>query len=373
MRVSTFFVLCLFTIKVIGQSPIMENEEAMALIKKATFHIYNTENQQAIGYINKLQDLLPNYPAAPMMHALNINWSHFPLDTESKEFASLKKHLLTSLERTEEILDKDDENIEGIFFAMSIHSWLAQFYDEAGSTFKALSSAKKAYHYMKKGFDLTDQSAEFYFSTGLFNYYRVQYPESNPVYKPFMWFFRSGDKALGIKQLKIASQQALFTKSEAAMYLAHLYLRYEKDPISALTYSRSLIKSFPKNPVFKVNYVEALLEARRYAEAKLIIEGLLGLPEPFFRMSAEIFHGMYLEKHMKELTKAKAFYLKGIDAGASLGDKAENRLSFAYAGLARIAHKEGDQEQALTYYKKASKLAQYRTIKEEAKAYQNAN
>ncbi|MGI9543973.1 MAG: tetratricopeptide repeat protein, partial [Cyclobacteriaceae bacterium] len=287
--------------------------------------------------------------------------------------AALKKHLLTSLERTHAILDKDDENIEGIFFAMAINSWLAQFYDEDGSTFKALGSAKRAYTFMKKGFDLTDKSPEFYFSTGLYNSYRVQYPESNPVYKPFMWFFRSGDKALGIKQLKIASQRALFTKSEAAMYLAHLFLRYEKDPISALTYSRSLINNFPKNPVFKVNHVEALLEAKRYADAQSIIENLLRLPQPFFRMSAEIFHGMYLEKHLKDLTKAKAFYLKGIETGTSLGDKAENRLSFAYAGLARISHKEGDQDQALTYYKKASKLAQYRTIKEEAKAYQNAN
>jgi len=230
MRVYIFISLFFCTFLLSAQTPLLENKEAMDLIKKGTFHIYNTDYKKAKVYIDQLQKLLPKHPAAPMMYALNINWSQFPLETDTDEFAALKNHLLTALERTEVKLEKDEDDIEGIFFAMAIHSWLAQFYDEDGSTFKALGSAKRAYNYMKKGFDLTDRSPEFYFSTGLYNYYRVQYPESNPVYKPFMWFFRNGDKALGLKQLKIASAKALFTRAEASMYLAHLICDMKRIP-----------------------------------------------------------------------------------------------------------------------------------------------
>ncbi len=367
-----FFAL-LFPFEAAAQGDLMDNPTALEHVEKGLFYIYNTESEQAEEYIKQTEKLMPQHPVGPMMKALNINWSENPIEADTEDFRKLIGHLQISLDRTKTYLKNDSENMEAIFFAMAIHSWLAQFYDEDGQTFKALSAAKKAYQYMKIGFEMLDQSPEFYFSTGLYNYYRVQYPESNPIYKPFLWFFRDGNKELGLSQLDHASEKAIFTRAEASMYLAHIYLRYEEEPAKAVKYSRDLVERFPDNTFFKINYTEALLAAAKYTTAYPITQKLLQEEKPFYRMSGEVFTAIHYEKHLANLTMAKTWYQKSLESGEDLGARADNKKSLAYAGLARIAAARQQVDEARSYYRTAMKLAQYDGVKNEARRYLRNN
>lgn len=354
---------------VFSQGALLDQPYALEIVKKGLFHIYNTESKRAEEYIRQVEALMPGHPVGPMMRALNTNWGSNPLEIGSEEFRKLNGFLQLSMDRTDQLLQNDPRDMEAVFFAMAINSWLAQFYDEDGATLKALNAAKKAYHYMKLGFEMLEQSPEFYFSTGLYNYYRVQYPESNPIYKPFMWFFRSGDKELGLAQLQRASEEATFTKAEASMYLAHLNLRYELKPQAAIKFSRHLVEQYPKNVFFKINYTEALLAGDKYQQAFPIIQKLVQEDKSFYKMSGEIFYGLYLEKYARDLQKAGKWYQQSLQTGNDLGRRADNKKSLAYAGLARIAHAQGQAETARAHYRQAHKLAQYHIVKDEAKAY----
>jgi len=369
MKPWVLFLLIFSFLPGIAQKKLLEQKTALDIVEKGLTYIYNTEQRKAEQYIHLVEELMPHHPVAPMMRALNTNWSSNPLETDSEEFNKLIGYLQLSLERTKNYLKRDPDDMEAIFFAMAIYGWLAQFYDEDGHTFKALGAAKNAYHYMKLGFERLDQSPEFYFSTGLYNYYRVVYPEVRPIYKPFVWFFRDGDKQLGLEQLQYASNHALFTKAESSMYLAHIYLRYENQPNAAVKYSNQLVKEFPKNTLFKVNHAESLLSARQYPEALPIIKQLLTEKKDFYRMSGEIFNGLYLENHLKNTKEATNWYRKALETGKDMGPRADNKKSLAYAGLARIAHANGEDESAHKFYKEALKLAQYNKTKEEAKGY----
>lgn len=373
MKYWVIFFLFIFTIRCYAQDRLLEHPQALAVVKKGLFYIYNAQAQEALTYIEKVEKLLPQHPVGPMMRALNTNWSSNPLDIGSTEFNQLNGHLQLSLDRTKKILEQDPDHLEGVFFAMAINSWLAQFYDEDGATLKALNAAKRAYHFMKLGFEMMDQSPEFYFSTGLYNYYRVQYPESNPIYKPFMWFFRNGDKQLGLQQLEEASKTATFTKAEAAMYLAHLNLRYEQKPGMAVKFSGQLVNDYPNNVFFQINYTEALLYAEQYEEAYAIIQNLLNEAKPFYRMSGEIFYGIYLELFEKNHGKALIWYTKSLETGKDLGKRANNKKSLAHIGIARINHAAGNHQQAREHFRQALKLAQYDTVKDQAKAYLRSN
>jgi len=211
-----FFIFCSI-FKTYSQSSLLEHPTGLEVVKKGLYYIYNTDTRKAEQYIHLVEELMPKHPVGPMMRALNTNWSSNPIESDSKEFRQLNGFLQLALDRTKDYLHRNPEDIEAIFFAIAIYGWLAQFYDEDGHTFKALNAAKKAYHYMKIGFDLLDRDPEFYFSTGLYNYYRVQYPESNPIYKPFVWFFRNGDKELGLQQLD-QSANSKFGASKVSYY-----------------------------------------------------------------------------------------------------------------------------------------------------------
>jgi predicted Zn-dependent protease len=369
----TFCLLIFLALNASAQDKLLDQPNTLEIVKKGLHYIYNTETRKAEQYIHLVEELIPQHPVAPMMRALNINWSSNPLESDTPEFRKLLGYLQLSLDRTRVHLKNDPEDQEAVFFAMAIHGWLAQFYDEEGNTFKALNSAKKAYHFMKIGFEKLDQSPEFYFSTGLYNYYRVQYPESNPIYKPFVWFFREGDKELGLKQLDHASKEAIFTRVEASMYLAHIFLRYENQPARAVRYSGELVKAFPKNTFLLINHAEALLAAEEYSKAFNLIESLLVEQKDLYRMSGEIFYGIYLEKYTRDIDGAEKWYQKSLVTGNDLGARADNKKSLAFAGLARIAAARNQKEAARDHYRNALKLAQYDGVKKEAKSYLRDN
>jgi tetratricopeptide (TPR) repeat protein len=157
------------------------------------------------------------------------------------------------------------------------------------------------------------------------------------------------------------------------MYLAHIFLRYENQPARAVRYSGELVKAFPKNTFLLINHAEALLAAQEYSKAFNLIESLLVEQKDLYRMSGEIFYGIYLEKYTRDIDGAEKWYQKSLVTGNDLGARADNKKSLAFAGLARIAAARNQKEAARDHYRNALKLAQYDGVKKEAKSYLRDN
>lgn len=369
MRCKFILLLILLPLDSFSQPRLLDNEEVIALVKQGINHIYNLENEEADKVINKIETLLPGHPVHSLMKAINISWEEAALQHEEAYLKEHKRYLLLTVERAGKILGKNEQNIEGVFFKLAAHSMLAQYYSEEKEYMKALAEAKQAYSFMKKGFDLKEKYPEFYFSSGLYNYYIEQYPESHPIYKPFMWFFADGDKELGLKYLEKATNTAIFTKVEAMTWLAHIHLRYENKPLKAIPYLKKLAASYPKNLFYKTICSEALITVKEYEEAEPIVEELLQNKKPFFQMAGHIQRGMILEKRDLENDKAKTYYKKALGIANTMESKGETYKTLAYSGLARIAHKEGNQKQAISYYKQALEYAHFESMKEEGEKY----
>ena len=348
---------------------ILENKQAYALTEQALAHIYNVDIKASEPLIRQIDQLLPNYPAVPLLEALSVRAAHYPLEPGSKEFGQMKDYLYQVIEQSETLLDEEEDHAEVNFFMLSAYGLLAMYENEDGNYFKAVGQAKSAYSYLKQGFNLLDVYPDFYFSTGLYNYYRVKYPELHPFYKSFMWFFKDGDKALGLQQMDIAFRKSLFLGVESADYLAHIYLFYENRPDQALAYARPLVEDYPDNRYFAVSYVHAALESGKFSGLDPYIQKLIDSDVRYFQVVGNLFRGMLLEKRQR-WDEAEAAYLQSLKLNIGIkGEEAENYRSYAYAGLARIADQEKKYPQAKSLYQKALDAAQYPPVEQEAKAY----
>lgn len=373
MRIILFMIMCAVATASLAQRSIsIENPEVERLIKEDIQHLYNTEIEESKRLNAKIRELLPDHPVNPLLEALAIRAAYQPMEPESPEMAELKKDLYEVVKKAEVMLDKDDDDPEANFFAMAGYGLLAVYEKESGNSMKALSQAKDAYGYLKNGMEMQDEYVEFYFSTGLYNYYRERYPEVHSFYRPFMWFFKSGDKALGLKQVKKAEQESIFMEAEAADYLAHIYLYYENKPKQALVYARKLVNQYPKNLYFNANFLNAALTADNYQNLETPIERLVQNDRPYYQMAGHLFEGMLLEKRDQNYDEAEQQYVKSLEIGTGLkSEEAENYRSYAYAGLARIAHQEKKYAQARNLYEKALSSARYQVVEQEAKKYLN--
>jgi len=352
-----------------AQQILLERKEEVVLTKKALGMIYNFEFDSASAIISELEKITGPHPGIPLLQALSIFWECQPLARGSDQYYKYEKLLLQSAELSEQFLKKDEMDLEGVFFSLAAYGYLASFYADEGNPLKAISNARKAYVSLKKGFTLMDEFKEFYFTTGLYNYYREKYPENHPIYKPFMWLFASGDKRLGLDQLKKASREAVFTRIEAYYYLFHTYLRYEKDPATALIYTSKMVEKHPRNPAFKAYHAEALAAAGRYEEASPIVNQLKNETNPFYTLPAAILDGLMLEKKEKQLEQAEASYRKALDMAEKAGFDTDHYAAMAWAGLARIADKKGEKNKAREFYSKALKLSSYDIVMDEAEEY----
>jgi tetratricopeptide (TPR) repeat protein len=368
----TFTVLLLFFSFSItrAQSSFASDMEVESLLKKSVDLVYNTELEALNQTAQKVERRLPDHPVNPLLKALAIRAAAYPIDVNSEDFEKMRIYLEKTVELSEAMLESDPNNAEANFFALASLGLLSMYENDAGNSLKALGYAKNAYGYLKEGFELKEKYPEFYMSTGLYNYYRVKYPEVNPVYRPFTWFFRDGDIKLGLQQLDRAYRKSIFMRPESAAYLTHIYLHYEEKPRKALPYARDMVDAYPRNLSFVVGYLEASIASGIFSGMDEYVKQLQGSEKTYFRMTGQLFEAMLLEKRDRRWEEAERIYAQAVATGKSLkSDEAQNYRSYAYAGMARTAIAREEHERARDFYKNALSEAKYPPIEKEAKAY----
>lgn len=346
---------------------LFNNPERMELVEKGGHYIYNIKPEAAAEIIAEVKRILPDHPIGYMMEALNIAWQEMPLRTSSSVFPQHKAALEKVIETSQQLQADYKDHPEGVFFESSARGLMAEYYAREGSYIKALGEARRMYALMKKSFDFAEDNIEFSFHTGLYNYFREMYPQRHPVYKPFMWFFKSGSIEKGLAQMDSAANNAILTKIEAHLYLAYIYLRYENQPIKARTYLERIVEEYPNNNYFKAKLLECLILKNEYESALPYLNELQSKPDPYYKMCGEVFYGIYLEKNTKDMDQAKNYYEKGLNTGTHYADKGLYFRSLAHLGLGRIADSRNEPEVAEKHYKMAVDIDENDLVTKEAK------
>ncbi len=353
-------------LSILLKGQVFEPGPIQQLVKQGTDHIYNANEDSAEYYIAKAEKFIPDHPVIPLMRAMSILWANIPLISE-EEFVKMEANLDRAIELAK-IRDEDLEEPEMIFFAMASYGLLAEYYADQGSTMKAVGEANRAYGLMKKGFEIVDSHPEFLLTTGLYNYFREKYPEKHPIYKPLLWFFRSGDKELGLKQLERACNESFLTTVEAHVYLSYIYLRYEYEPKLAQQYLAALCDMYPNNYYAKAKYMESLANPSDFENApKEVLYSLITHESPYYKLAGYVFLGYLEEKIIGNQKKAEYAYRLGLEYGESIPNHGEFFKSFGYLGLGRVLIRKNKMEEAEKSLDKALSYAETDQVKSEAK------
>ncbi|MEM6644272.1 MAG: hypothetical protein AAF616_14935 [Bacteroidota bacterium] len=350
-----------------GTAQVFERKDLQVLVKQGAHHLYNGQKDSAFYYAKKIEIALPMHPIAPLLRAMSILWANIPLI--SPELFELMESHLDSTVMLAKQNDPDLKDPEMVFFSMAAHGVLAEYYADQDHIMKAVTEANKAYGLLKKGFDMVDAYPEFLLATGLYNYFVERYPEKHPVYKPFVWFFRSGDKAVGLKQLEKASRESILTDVEAHVYLSYIYLRYEYKPQLAQKHLSFLCERYPDNYYAKAKYLESLANPKDFQDVSLELIRLLTEQEsPYYQLAGYVFLGYYEEVVKENPVMALDFYRKGISAGEQIPDHGEYFKSFGYLGIGRILSQNDEADEAEKMLGLSLKFAETDQVRKEAKS-----
>lgn len=363
----SFLLLILLLVGLSSSAQLFDQPDRIALVRRGIDHIYNMEPTRAYAVIDSVERVLPDHPVGPLMRSALLLWQSIPYVTADTTFEQFTSQLNEVIRLATRLDGGRQEDPEAIFFELAARGLLAEYFAESGAYMRAATEANKTYNLLKLGAKLIDEIPDFYLTTGVYNYFREKYPERYPVYKPFVWFFRSGDIELGLEQLHLGCEKALLTRVESHIYLSYIYLRYEYQPEKAIAFLGNLMADYPRNRYVKAKYLEALVSGGQGGSLDpQLMDDLIQDPLAYFKMAGYAFKGYAEEKNQKRPLKAKEYYLKSLTYDAESGDKGEFYISLAHIGLARIYRTEKQYDLAIKHGELALQYAETPEITREA-------
>lgn len=361
-----FVFICLQLFSFSATAQLLTDNDAKQSLIKGLDKLYNYEFKEADAFFNKVKTKYPQHPVTPLISALQVQWQNLPIEKNPKAVSIYMSLLEKCQTLAEPMLDDPNKKAEATFFLLASHGYITLAYTYRKEPMKAANEARKAYGYMKDGFGMMERNPEFYFTSGLYNYYRIQYPETHPIVKPLVIFFESGNKKLGLSQLELAVQKSVFSRMEAAYYFMNVNLKYELNYNKAFIYADLLHDKYPNNPIYLMRYTETLVMMGKFEEAITKIHILRKINSPVYQIAANLFDGLIAEKSKKNDKLALEFYnnvLKNVPDERYTKDY----YAMTYLGLGRIAERVGNKKHADDMYKKALSYAENKGVIAEAK------
>ncbi|MCF2506760.1 ABC transporter substrate-binding protein [Dyadobacter sp. CY107] len=366
LRFLFFFTLLFSSLPAPAQ--LLNDPASLKNVQNSLDKIYNYEFDEAQVFMDQVDKKYPNHPVSHILDSFVLFWKYLPIKDNPAKSKEYIHKLDLCLDAINKKYGKNSLDPEAVFYTMVARGYMAMMYNYKGEMMNAAGEGKKAYNAFVEGLKLINKNPEFYFTSGMYNYYVEVYPEEHSIVKPLMLFFKSGDKALGLKQIDNATKVGTITRAEANFYISHIYLKYESKPEKAVFYTDRLIDLYPKNPLFLMKNIESLLLSGKYEQAGKELIALKKVNHGFYPVAWRTFQGLMDEKHEKNDASAQREYLLALKTPHD-DQYTKEYHAMAYAGLARISARAGNKGKARDYYKKCLGKAEYRSVIKEAKAF----
>lgn len=328
--------------------------------------LYNFKFERAEAEFLDLKVRYGWHPLPYFLMGLSDWWKIMPNTKNTAHDESFLAYMDTTIQVAERLYNQSPAyKAEASFFLAAAYGFKGRLYsdEERKNWRKAATVGKNALNYLEESRGTHNLSPELVFGDALYNYFSVWVPENYPALRPLLWFFRKGDKQLGLQQLKEVSYNAFYTRTEAMVWLMRILNSYENDQFQALQISQYLIESHPDNPYFHRYYARMLYSVGRYAEAEPVCKeilrrienGMQGYEATSGRYAA-FFLGQIYESR-KDLEEARIYYEMCVKFAEEIGAVESGYYLYSLISLGEINQAQGNKAEAKRYFQRVRKEA----------------
>src|SRR5258707_988516 len=350
-------------------------------------NLYNFKFDKAEEQFKSFKEKYRWQPLPYFLVGLAEWWKIMPNMKENKYDEKFLAYMDSTIRVSEKLYDHVPEyKIEAAFFLAASYGFKGELYAdfERKNWVKAAAEGRLALKYMEVCREKNNLSPELLFGDALYNYFREWVPENYKSLKPIFWFFRHGDKKLGLQQLKEVSYNAFYTRTEAMVWLMRVLASYENDPQRALQIAEYLHQTYPDNPYFHRYYARMLysngVQLQLQEQCKQILQridsGKVGY-EAVSGRYASFFLGQ-MHDFKRQWEEAKKYYLQSIAYSEQVGATDSGYYFYSLLSLGEIYQKQGDKATDKIYFTKVKKAAgrkdeAYKDAKQRLQKLEKAN
>ena len=372
MTKSLLIFLAIFSVNIFAQKPTYDS-----LVKAGINQIYNIKFDDAERTFQVVKKEYPKHPASRFFFAM-IDWWKIILSEENEEQDDrFYEKIEETVDFCDEILDNNPNDVDALFFKGGAIGFRGRLRVMRESWFKAADDGREALPIVEQAAKLDPTNVDVKLGFGIYNYLAAVIPERYPVVKPLMIFFPSGNKELGLKQLKDAARIGKYSSHEAKYILVTFFYYFENDMQSAEVYSRQLAASFPDNPVFERWRGRVAVRKGEWTLADSVFKDVLrkaikkydGYNTSMVRREANYYVGSYLKKQGK-FDDALPYLKKCIEDSKKIDDDKESGFQInatLYTG--NILETKGIYKEAKKYYEAVLDMREFKDSHDQAETY----
>lgn len=338
--------------------------------------LYDFKFEQAERQMRWFKQKYAWHPLPYFMMGLSEWWKIMPNTKETKYDDRFLAYMDSSILVAENLYKKHPEyKLEAAFFLAAAHGFKGRLYsdEERKNWRKAAVQGKIALNYLEDCRGKEYLSPELQFGDALYNYFSVWVPENYPSLKPILWFFRKGDKQLGLKQLREVSYNAFYTRTEAMVWYMRIMNNYENDQPKAHQVAEYLFQTYPNNPYFHRYYARMLYARGMYPELEkqskrilnLIDSAKFGYEATSGRYAAFFLGQMY--DFQRKWDEAKKYYELSAKYAEQIEATESGYYLYSLIALGEINERQGKKAEAKRYFNLVKKKA-----KRKDEAYKDA-
>lgn len=346
-----------------------------SLVRRGIDAIYNVQFQEAEGYFKRVRELYPQHPAGYFMDAM-VDWWRITLSPRKYAFDDLFK---TKIDRVikvcDDLLANEPKNVTALFFKGGAMGFLGRYYVTRKNYVDAIGVAKDAMDILTECQKIAPYNHDIMLGTGIYNYFAVVLPEETPLLKPLMLFLPSGDRKLGLLQLKAAANKAQYAANEAKVLLITAYYQYEKNTSEAYTYAHDLATRYPNNPSFQRALGRCLVSLGRSDTAEIlwrnVILKYMDKYEAYDETAARealYYIGQSL-MNRGELDMALKYFYKCDEASRLVDQEPSGFMVKLNLKVGQIYDMQGKRQLAIKQYQKVLSWKDYNGTQAQAQGY----
>jgi len=356
--------LAILTYSTTLQAQILRDSTTIGIITRGMHDIYNIEFKEAGKAYDALSQLYPGHPVLHLFNGMKIYWENFPMLSTSGARSAFEKEMRKCIELSDiDNCPSPEYEAEYLLSNICARGLLLLFYSDNDLSGEVIPLVTSSYRPLMRCFNFTSVCPDFYYFTGIYNYYREAYPIVYPVYKTVAFMFPSGNIETGLQQLDTCGKHSMALRAEAISILSWIKLNFETNFPEALPYSKLLAVHYPSNPLYRVYYIKNLLLLKQYDEAEMVIR-TTGKSDAnqFYRAALNIFNGIIQEKKYNNNELAMNLYQKGINEISVFGAYGNEYAAYGYFGLSRICEESADNHERRMNHRKAMDLVDFKKI-----------
>lgn len=228
--------------------------------------VYDMKFNEANNIFDKIIKLEPKNAYGYFLKLVCYFWMCLNNPQDEATTEKYKEISYKTIDVAEEMLDKNEDDIDAMFYLGGAYGNLGRYYSMDKSWWSAYWNGKKGKNYLQDVIENDPQYYDAYLGLGIYHYYADELPKLVKFFSFILGI--EGDKELGFKELRLAISKSKNTRTEAMFFLGAIYTDIEKDFEKALPIFKDLFDKYPNNSIFGLALAKCYWKLEKYELAK---------------------------------------------------------------------------------------------------------